>query len=116
MRRPKNMGKTRTLSNSKRSENTLFRGSIYTVMDVSEKTLDHCVKIKYKGTFEEAQDRFRAYEKASLIRTQFKIAENNPSMVIRHGKQYRGSAEPVRKTTARRRRQRTIKAQSVSNT
>jgi len=34
------------------------KASICAVRDVSEKTLDRLVKDKYKGTFEEAQDRF----------------------------------------------------------
>lgn len=63
-------------------------------MDVSEKTLDRLVKDKYKGTFEEAQGRFRAYGKATLLRTQFKLAERNPTMAIWLGKQYLGQRDP----------------------
>jgi imidazoleglycerol phosphate synthase glutamine amidotransferase subunit HisH len=63
-------------------------------MDVSEKTLDRLIKDKYKGTFEEAQDHFRAYGRASLLRTQFKLAERNPTMAIWLGKQYLGQTDP----------------------
>ena len=64
------------------------KADICAVMDVSEKTLDRLVKEKYKQTFEETQTHFRAYGKASLLRSQFKLAERNPSMAIWLGKQY----------------------------
>lgn len=70
------------------------KADICAVMDISEKTLDRLVKEQYKGSFEEAQDRFRAYGKASLLRTQFKLAERNPSMAIWLGKQYLGQRDP----------------------
>ena len=63
-------------------------------MDVSEKTLDRIVRDKYKYTFEGVQSRFRAYGKASLLRSQFKLAERNPSMAIWLGKQYLGQQDP----------------------
>jgi hypothetical protein len=63
-------------------------------MDVSEKTLDRLVRDKYKQTFEEMQSHFQAYGKASLLRSQFKLAERNPSMAIWLGKQYLGQVDP----------------------
>ena len=74
------------------------KADICAVMDVSEKTLDRLVKEKYKQTFEETQAYFRAYGKASLLRSQFKLAERNPSMAIWLGKQYLDQKDP----TARR--------------
>jgi len=70
------------------------KADICAVMDVSEKTLDRLVREKYRLTFEEAQSRFRAYGKATLLRTQFKLAERNPSMAIWLGKQYLGQQDP----------------------
>ena len=70
------------------------KADICAVMDVSEKTLDRLVKEKYKKTFEEMQTHFRAYGKASLLRSQFKLAERNPSMAIWLGKQYLGQVDP----------------------
>ena len=74
------------------------KADICAVMDVSEKTLDRLVKEKYKQTFEEMQTHFRAYGRASLLRSQFKLAERNPSMAIWLGKQYLEQQDP----TARR--------------
>lgn len=62
-------------------------------MDVSEKTLDRLVKEKYSKLVEEMQDHFRAYGRASLLRSQFKLAERNPSMAIWLGKQYLGQQD-----------------------
>ena len=70
------------------------KADICAVMDVSEKTLDRLVKDKYKGTFEETQARFQSFGKASLLRTQFKLAERNPTMAIWLGKQYLGQTDP----------------------
>jgi hypothetical protein len=70
------------------------KADICAVMDVSEKTLDRLVKEKYKQTFEETQTHFRAYGKASLLRSQFKLAERNPSMAIWLGKQYLDQQDP----------------------
>lgn len=80
-------------------------------MDVSEKTLDRLIKEKYKLTFEETQTHFRAYGKASLLRSQFKLAERNPSMAIWLGKQYLGQQD----TSARRSRGDGGTAQSTLN-
>ena len=66
------------------------KADICAVMDVSEKTLDRLVKEKYRQTFEEMQTHFRAYGRASLLRSQFKLAERNPSMAIWLGKQVFG--------------------------
>ena len=71
------------------------KADICAVMDVSEKTLDRLVREKYKQTFEEMQSHFRAYGKASLLRSQFKLAERNPSMAIWLGKQYLGQVDPA---------------------
>ena len=74
------------------------KADICAVMDVSEKTLDRLVKEKYRQTFEEMQTHFRAYGRASLLRSQFKLAERNPSMAIWLGKHYLDQQDP----TARR--------------
>ena len=70
------------------------KADICAVMDVSEKTLDRLVKEKYRQTFEEMQTHFRAYGRASLLRSQFKLAERNPSMAIWLGKQYLDQQDP----------------------
>ena len=70
------------------------KADICAVMDVSEKTLDRIVRDKYRYTFEGVQSRFRAYGKASLLRSQFKLAERNPTMAIWLGKQYLGQQDP----------------------
>jgi hypothetical protein len=69
------------------------KADICAVMDVSEKTLDRLIREKYRQTFEEAQSHYRAYGKASLLRSQFKLAERNPSMAILLGKQYLGQQD-----------------------
>lgn len=66
-------------------------------MDVSEKTLDRIIKGKYKECFEAIQSHYRAYGKASLLRTQFKLAERNPTMAIWLGKQYLDQTDPSAK-------------------
>ena len=70
------------------------KADICAVMDVSEKTLDRLIKEKYGKLVEEMQDHFRAYGRASLLRTQFKLAERNPTMAIWLGKQYLGQTDP----------------------
>ena len=70
------------------------KADICAVMDVSEKTLDRILREKYKGTFEDVMPRFRSFGKASLLRSQFKLAERNPSMAIWLGKQYLGQQDP----------------------
>jgi len=75
------------------------KADICAVMSVSEKTLDRIVRDKYKYTFEGVQSRFRAYGKASLLRSQFKLAERNPSMAIWLGKQYLGQQDPSMRRT-----------------
>jgi len=63
-------------------------------MDVSEKTLDRIIRGKYKEVFEAVQARYRSFGKASLLRTQFKLAERNPTMAVWLGKQYLGQTDP----------------------
>ena len=75
------------------------KADICAVMDVSEKTLDRIIWDKYRYTFEGVQSRFRAYGKASLLRSQFKLAERNPSMAIWLGKQYLGQQDPSMRRT-----------------
>jgi len=70
------------------------KADICAVMDVKDRTLDRLVKEKYGRTVEEMQDHFRAYGRASLLRSQFKLAERNPSMAIWLGKQYLGQQDP----------------------
>ena len=64
------------------------------MMDVKDRTLDRLVKEKYQKTVEEMQNHYRAFGKASLLRSQFKLAERNPSMAIWLGKQYLGQQDP----------------------
>ena len=70
------------------------KADICAVMDVKDRTLDRLIKEKYGKTVEEMQDHFRAYGRASLLRTQFKLAERNPTMAIWLGKQYLGQTDP----------------------
>ncbi|MDD4312264.1 MAG: hypothetical protein PHW41_07265 [Eubacteriales bacterium] len=67
---------------------------ICAVMSVTDKTLDRLVKEKYGQPFDKVQEHFRSYGKASLLRSQFKLAERNPSMAIWLGKQFLGQKDP----------------------
>ena len=72
---------------------------ICAVMSVTDKTLDRLVKEKYGQPFDKVQEHFRSFGKASLLRSQFKLAERNPSMAIWLGKQYLGQKDPSMRRT-----------------
>lgn len=62
---------------------------------VSEDTIQRFCKREFKMTFTEAFDTFSADGKISLRRTQFRMAEHNPSMAIWLGKQFLGQRDMV---------------------
>ena len=68
---------------------------IASVLGVSHDTLFNWCKKTYNKTFKEAYAMFSDKGKASLRRTQLKLAENNPSMAIWLGKQWLGQRESV---------------------
>lgn len=61
---------------------------ICAVLDVSEKTLNSWCNNTYKENFSLVFSKKREYGKSSLRRTQWKLAEKNPTMAIFLGKQY----------------------------
>lgn len=63
----------------------------------SDETLNKWCKKTYKKTFEECFAIFRQGGKASLRRTQWKLAETNPSMAIFLGKNYLNQCDDPRK-------------------
>ena len=60
----------------------------------SEDTIERWCKREYKGSFAEVYKKLSAGGKASLRRTQFRLAEKNTAMAIWLGKQYLGQKEP----------------------
>lgn len=72
---------------------------ICAVLECSEDTLNRWCKRTYKMTFAETYKNKSQHGKASLRRTQFKIAEKSAAMAIFLGKQYLGQRdEPERQT------------------
>ena len=63
------------------------------VIGVSEKTLQAWCKDTYGKHFSQVFAEKRSLGKSSLRRTQWKIAEKNPTMAIWLGKQYLGQRE-----------------------
>ena len=61
---------------------------ICSVLDVSEKTLNSWCNTIYNKDFSLVFAEKREYGKSSLRRTQWKLAEKNPTMAIWLGKQY----------------------------
>lgn len=61
--------------------------------DCSEETIRRYCKREYKSQFCEVYKKLSAKGKISLRRTQFRIAENNPTMAIWLGKQYLGQTD-----------------------
>ena len=68
---------------------------ICAVFNVSEATLRHWCKATYNETFENVVKRYSGIGKASLRRTQMKLAEKNSAMAIFLGKQYLGQRDYV---------------------
>jgi len=61
--------------------------------DCSEDTIDRWCKREYKESFAVVFGKKRVTGKISLRRSQFRMAETNPTMAIWLGKQYLGQAE-----------------------
>lgn len=67
---------------------------IASFFDVSEDTIDRWCKREYKESFAVVLKKKGVSGKISLRRTQFKLAEHNPTMAIWLGKQYLDQREP----------------------
>ena len=65
------------------------------VLGCSHDTVERFCKRHYKMTFEEAREVHGANGKASLRRTQFKLAEKSAAMAIFLGKQYLGQTDKI---------------------
>ena len=63
------------------------------VLDCGESTVERWCKATYKMTFEEAREVYSQGGKASLRRTQFRLAEKSAAMAIFLGKQYLGQRD-----------------------
>lgn len=61
--------------------------------DCSEDTIDRWCKREYKDSFAVVFSKRRVPGKISLRRSQFRMAETNPTMAIWLGKQYLGQTE-----------------------
>lgn len=61
--------------------------------DCSEDTIENWCKKTYNKTFSDVFDIKRCHGKMSLRRTQWKMAETNPTMAIFLGKQYLGQSD-----------------------
>lgn len=68
---------------------------ICAVLEVSEKTLNSWCNNVYGENFSLVFNEKREYGKSSLRRTQWKLAEKNPTMAIWLGKQYLGQRDNV---------------------
>ena len=65
------------------------------IFDIDEKTLTRWCKDTYNEGFSDVFKRKSQTGKMSLRRTQFKLAEKNPTMAIFLGKQYLGQRDIV---------------------
>jgi transposase len=65
------------------------------IFDCSVDTIENWCKRTYKTTFSEVYKIYSASGKASLRRTQFKLAERSAAMAIFLGKQYLGQKDTV---------------------
>jgi len=68
------------------------------IFECSVETLNQWCKRTFGDTFLEVYKKFSAQGKASLRRTQFKLAEKNPSMAIFLGKNLLGQTDRVEQT------------------
>jgi len=75
---------------------------ICAVLDVCDKTLNSWCKEEYGVNFYEIFKIKRQVGLQSLRRTQFKLAEKNPTMAIWLGKQYLGQTDKIEETTIER--------------
>lgn len=82
--------------------------------DVEDDTLNSWCKKNYGTTFSEVFKIKRGKGQISLRRTQWKLAEKNPTMAIFLGKQYLGQTDKV-ETTGEMRVMPTIKMEVVDN-
>lgn len=82
--------------------------------DVEDDTLNSWCKKTYATTFSEVFKIKRGKGQTSLRRTQWKLAEKNPTMAIWLGKQYLGQTDKV-ETSGEMRVMPTIKMEVVDN-
>lgn len=66
---------------------------ICAVLDVTDKTLTNWCRDTYGASFSEVFKEKRSRGKASLRRSQFRLAESNATMAIWLGKQYLGQKD-----------------------
>lgn len=78
------------------------REEICSVLNVVDSTLWMWCKETYGETFEKVAERFRNVGKASLRRSQFQLAEKNPTLSVWLGKQYLGQTDKIEETTIER--------------
>lgn len=72
---------------------------ICSFLNVTDKTLTNWCRKTYKKSFSEIFKIKRGTGKIALRRSQFRLAETNPTMAIWLGKQYLGQSDnPVRET------------------
>lgn len=74
------------------------REEICAVLSVSEKTLNSWCNNVYGKNFSLVFNEKREYGKSSLRRTQWKLAEKNPTMAIWLGKQYLEQKDTINNT------------------
>lgn len=82
---------TKTFEGLCRIQCTLME--ICNIMDLDDVTINSACKRIYDLSFSEAKEKFSDGGKASLRRTQLKLAEKNASMAIWCGKQYLGQKD-----------------------
>ena len=68
---------------------------ICNIFDVSDKTLTRWCEETYGLNFDGAYKKYSTGGKMSLRRTQFRLAEKNPTMALWLGKQYLGQKDVV---------------------
>lgn len=68
---------------------------VASVCHCSEDTIERWCKRTYKQTFAEVYKKYSDVGKASLRRTQLKLAQKNASMAIFLGKQYLGQSDAI---------------------
>lgn len=66
---------------------------ICSVLDIDDETLNRMLKDEYNQSFSDVYKKYSAGGKASLRRTQFKLAERSAAMAIWLGKQYLGQKD-----------------------
>lgn len=76
-------------------------GEMESYLRVSEDTIENWCKKTYKMNFSEVFRLKRGNGKVSLRRSQFRLAETNPTMAIWLGKQYLGQTDKQEVTISR---------------